>query len=233
MARRSLSSFRPGALILAFLIATFLWAVSQGQANIEQVFTVPIELRKIPDSLVITEQNAEALSIHVRGTAAALRNIAKDGLAFPVDMESSKRGVTTINVPNPPVSLPRGVNATQLAPSQVTIRLDSRARKSVSVRPDIEGEPAEGFRLKDLRVMPSRVWLAGARSQVLRLEEVVTQPIVLTGLAASEEREVRLYLGGGSVWKEDEQPVRVVIEIEALELEGPTEGLLPAQEETG
>ena len=79
-----------------------------------------------------------------------------------------------------------------------------------------EGEPAEGFRLKDLRVVPSRVWLAGARSQVLKLEEVVTQPIVLTGLETSEEREVRLYLGSGSVWKEDDEPVKIVIEIEAL-----------------
>lgn len=216
MARRRISSFRPGALILAFLIASFLWAVSQGQANQEHVFNVPIVLEAIPETLVITEQNADVLSIHVRGTAAELRNIEKDALSFPVDLSSSKRGVTTINIPSPPVDLPRGVSTTQIAPSQITIRLDSKARKSVTVRPDIEGEPAEGFRLKDLRVVPSRVWLAGARSQVLKLEEVVTQPIVLTGLETSEEREVRLYLGSGSVWKEDDEPVKIVIEIEAL-----------------
>jgi len=49
---------------------------------------------------------------------------------------------------------------------------------------------------------------------------VVTQPVDLSGLAESEEREVRLYLGGGSVWKEDEEPVRVVIDIEPIEVEG-------------
>jgi len=233
MARRRISSFRPGALILAFLIASFLWAVSQGQANIERILTLPIELRNIPESLVVTEQNAESLSIHVRGSAAALRNIDEDGLLYLVDLESSKRGPTTKVVTNPPVPLPRGVNATQFAPSVVVVQLDARARKSVSVRPDIEGEPAEGFRLKDLRVMPSRVWLAGARSQVLGLEEVVTQPIVLTDLSQSEEREVRLYLGGGSVWKETEEPVRVMIEIEPLAPEAPPDGLVPAQEEIG
>lgn len=219
MARRRYSNFRPGAMILAVLIASFLWAVSQGQANVEQVFDVPIELRGIPDSLVITERNSDVLSLHVRGTAAALRNIDKDSLVYPVDLTSSKRGTTTINVPNPPVSLPRSVTTSQIAPSQITIRLDSKARKSVSVRADIEGEPAEGFRLKELRVVPSRVWLAGARSQVLALDEVVTQPVDLRGLAASEEREVRLYLGGGSVWKEDDEPVRIVIEIEPIEVE--------------
>ena len=230
MARRRIQSFRPGALILAFLIASFLWAVSQGQANIEQVLAVPVELRGIPESLVVTEQNADELSIHVRGTAAALRNIEKNALSFSVDVSSSARGVTTVNVPNPPLSLPRGVSTTQIAPSQITIRLDSRARKSVSIRPDLEGEPAEGFRLKDLRVVPSRIWLAGARSQVLKLDEVVTQPIVLTGLAQSEEREVRLYLGGGSVWKEDETPVRVQIEIEPIEQEEPVEVSSPGED---
>ncbi|MEE2665291.1 MAG: CdaR family protein [Myxococcota bacterium] len=227
--RRRISSFRPLLLVSAFLIASLLWALSQGQANIEQVLTVPVELRGVPESLVITERKADELSIHVRGSAAALRNIEKDQLSFPIDISSSKRGVTTINVPNPPVSLPRGVSTTQLAPSQITLRLDAKARKPVTVHPDLEGEPAEGFRLKDLRVVPSRVWLAGARSQVLKLDEVVTEPIVLTGLAESEEREVRLYLGGGSVWKEDEEPVRIVIEIEAiepdetLEVDGPGE----------
>ncbi len=232
MARRRISSFRPGALLLAFLIASFLWALSQGQANIEQVLTVPIEVHGISESLVITEQNADELSLHVRGTAAALRNIEKDSLSFPVDISSSTRGVTTINVPNPPVTLPRGVSSTQLAPSQLTLHLDSIARKSVSVRPDLEGEPAEGFILKDLRVVPSRVWLAGARSQVLEREEVVTEPIVLTGLSESEEREVRLYLGGGSVWKADEEPVRIVIEIEAIQADE-TIGDGAAGEKTG
>ena len=89
MARRRYSNFRPGAMLLAFLIGSFLWAVSQGQANVEQVFEVPIELRDIPESLVITERNADVLSLHVRGTAAALRNINKDALVYPVDLASS------------------------------------------------------------------------------------------------------------------------------------------------
>ena len=49
------------------------------------------------------------------------------------------------------------------------------------------------------------------------------------GLAESEEREVRLYLGGGSVWKEDEEPVRIVIEIEAIEEEETLESVLPGE----
>ena len=215
MARR-MSNFRPGALLLAFLIACFFWAVSQGQTDTEQVFEIPIELREISDELVITEQNVDAITVNVRGTPASLRNLEPDNLVFPVDLSRSTRGVTTVNVPNPPVDLPRGVLPSSLSPSQVLIKLERKGRKSVAVRADIEGEPAEGFRLKELRVVPSRVWLAGARPQVNRLEEVVTEPIDLSALEESQEREVRLFLGGGTVWKEGDEPVKVVIEIEPV-----------------
>ena len=36
----------------------------QGQANIEQVLDVPVELHGIPEALVITEQNADELTPH-------------------------------------------------------------------------------------------------------------------------------------------------------------------------
>ena len=55
--------------------------------------------------------------------------------------------------------------------------------------------------------------MTGARGQVLRLREVVTEPIDLTGLNENEEREVSLLLGAGTVRMEKEEAVRVVLHI--------------------
>ena len=61
----------------------------------------------------------------------------------------------------------------------------------------------------------------------------MTEPIDLAGLHKSENREVRLFLGGGTIWVEDTQPVTVHIEIEAdLPVELPTELPAEAPEET-
>ena len=49
----------------------------------------------------------------------------------------------------------------------------------------------------------------------MRLNEVVTEAIDIAGLAASEKREVRLVLGGGTVWAEDNTPIQVEVRIEA------------------
>ena len=48
----------------------------------------------------------------------------------------------------------------------------------------------------------------------MRLTEIVTEPINLSGLKADEEKEVRINLGGGTVWLEDTSPVKVLVRVE-------------------
>jgi YbbR domain-containing protein len=76
-------------------------------------------------------------------------------------------------------------------------------------------------------IEPAKVWLEGARSQVMRLNEVVTEAIDISGLTESAQRDVRLVLGGGTVWAEDSTPLKVQVRIEPepepeplLDLEG-------------
>ena len=84
----------------------------------------------------------------------------------------------------------------------------------MGVRAEVAGTPAPGFHLAGVEVVPAKVWLEGARSQVMRLNAVATESIDIAGLAASEKREVRLVLVGGTVWAENNEPVQVEIRIE-------------------
>ena len=138
----------------------------------------------------------------------------RTGLRFPVDLGGAQRGVTEVEVPDQPIDLPRGSAVVSRSPSRVSVRLERKGRRSVGVRPDVMGEPAAGFRLKEIEVEPRRVWLAGARTEVMRLAEVVTEPIDLTGLRQDVEREVRVFLGAGTVWMEEAKPVKVTVHIE-------------------
>ena len=95
------------------------------------------------------------------------------------------------------------------------MRFEKRGRKAVGVRAEIEGTPAPGFHVAGVEIEPEKVWLEGARSQVMRLNEVVTESIDIAGLAANAQEEVRLVLGGGTVWAEENAPVQVTIRIEA------------------
>ena len=103
------------------------------------------------------------------------------------------------------------------SPATLEVEFERRGRRAVRIRADIEGEPAPGFLMGEVGVDPPRVWLTGARSEVMRLTEVVTETIELAGAQASIDRQVRLSLGGGHVWMEENRPVRVRIPIEPVE----------------
>jgi YbbR domain-containing protein len=101
------------------------------------------------------------------------------------------------------------------SPSGVTVKFERRGAKVVRVRPDLEGEPEAGFQVVGVTVQPDRVRIVGARSEVMRLNEVITETVNLTGVRETLEREVRLPLGPRNLWMEDPSPVRVRVEIAA------------------
>ena len=64
-------------------------------------------------------------------------------------------------------------------------------------------------------VDPAEITLVGARSQVMRLREVRTDAVELSGLNADTTREVRVSPQRGNVRVESDQTIRVRLIIEA------------------
>ena len=215
-----------GALALG--IATFLWGIAHGASSVERGFDIPISFHGVPDDLVITGQSTDSIDIRVRGSRAALRNVDPTKLEYVFDVSGAKPGHAAYEVDVSRFDLPRGGTVVSRSPATLEIDVERRGRKSVRIRPDIEGEPAPGFLVGEIVVDPPRVWLTGARSEVMRLSEVVTETVDVTGLTQPVEREVRVSLGGGHVWLEQSQPVRIRIPIEAVE-----GGRVPADQERG
>jgi len=209
------ASFRPGVLVLAFLIAIFLWGIASGTTDAERGLDIPVVLHKMNDGLVVIDQSVDEINVRVMGSRAALRNVKPDSFKYEVDVSGGKPGVAVYDVDVSRIDLPRGARFVSHSPSRVQVRFEKRGRKSVEVRAELEGEPAPGHHLVSVLVKPSKIWLAGARSQVMRLDEVATETINLAGLDTDTEMDVRVNLRGGStVWMEEQEPVTVQIRIE-------------------
>ncbi len=215
-------NLRPGVMVLALAISVFIWAVAQGTSSVIQSFDVEVELVGVEEGLVVTNQSSDEINVRLRGSRAALRNLDTDQLKYRVDARGGKPGLARYEVDVEAIDHPTGTQFVGYSPSELEVRFEKRGRKAVAVRAEIAGEPAPGFHVAGVRVEPERVWLEGARSQVMRLNEVVTEAVDIAGLAASETREVRLVLGGGTVWAEDTEPVEVEIRIEADPTPEPT-----------
>jgi YbbR domain-containing protein len=213
MARR-FSNLHFGSLLLAMAIAVFLWGIANGTRDIERGFNIAVEIHGVSDSLVVTDQSADDINVRVAGSRAALNNLNPAKLQYLVDVSDQKSGVGEYEVELSRIDLPRNIEPRSHSPSRIQIRMERRGRKAVGVRADVEGKPAPGYRLVAVRVLPGRVWVVGARSHVMRLSEILTEPVDVSGLTESQQREVRPIIGGGTVWLEEDKPITLHIDIE-------------------
>jgi len=215
MARRRRSgNLRYGFMAVA--IAMVLWGIAHGEKRTERNVDIPVALYGLPDDIVVTDQSTREINIRVQGGRAALRNVSPTTMEYPVIVEGAKPGPAIYDIEATHIDAPRGVKVVSRSPARIELKFEPKGRKNVRIRPDIEGEPAEGFLLGEIVVEPERVWLAGARSDVLRLSEVATETVDITGHANPLEKEVRLALGSGHVWMEEDQPIKVRVQVDAI-----------------
>jgi YbbR domain-containing protein len=199
--------------VLALVAAFGLWGVSHSTSSVERGFDIPVVPRNVPGELVITGQSTDAVNIRVRGTNAALRRLSVAELEYPVDLAGSRPGDTEREVELAVMDLPRGAQIVSRSPASLEFTLERKSTRAVKVRPDLDGEPAPGFAIGEVAVEPPRVRIAGARSEVLRLSEVLTETIDLTGADAPFERKVRALPGGLHVWLDGAEEVMVRIDV--------------------
>jgi YbbR domain-containing protein len=203
-----------GYQLLAVAIALFLWVVARGTASVERGFDIPVVLQGVPDDLVVVDQGADVVNVRLLGTRAALRNFDPQDLEYAIDISTSKPGQAAFEVDLSRFDLPRGARVVSRSPSRIELSFERRIAKTLKVKPDLEGTPAEGYRVAGVNVDPPRVRVSGARSEVLRLTDVATETIEVGGATAPIEKEVRVAPGPGHLWAEAPKvvTVRVVVE---------------------
>lgn len=227
---RWLGNLHIGLLALALVIAFFLWSFTHGTSATEIGFDVTVELQGVPETLVVTQQSADAVNIKVSGSRAALRNVTANKLRYQIDVSGAKRGQGDYQINPLRIELPGNATVVSHSPAHLQVDFELRGRKAVAVSAELKGEVADGHRVAGVFVEPDRVWLTGARSQVLRLTRVITEPIDITGFRETTESEATLFLGTGQVWMEENAPVRVTVIVEIEEPLEPPRELGPGQE---
>ena len=205
---------------LALGIALLLWAVASGTSDLDRGFDVPIAFESVPENLVIVDKSTDEVNLRVQGSRASLRNVSPGDMEYRLVVDGAKQGVADYEVDVTRFDLPRGARIVASSPSSIEVKFERRGTKVVRVRPDLEGEPAAGYLIADVAVEPDRVRITGARSEVLRLTEVITETVALSGISESFEREVKLTVGARNAWVEDPESVRVRVTVNPSEATG-------------
>jgi YbbR domain-containing protein len=218
MAMRSGKNLRYA--LLAIVISMALWGVAHGGSKTQKEYDLPVVFNGLPDHLVITDQSTSKINVRVQGSRAAFRNAKFGEMEYIENVAGGKPGRARYEVNDQRLDTPRGLQIVGLSPSEMLVRFERRGRKNVKIRSEVEGELPEGYTLVKITIEPQRVWLTGARSNVIRMSEVLTETIDVSSLRESEEREVGLAVSAEHVWVEDDVTVTVKIDVQPPE---PTE----------
>ncbi|PLY02810.1 MAG: YbbR domain pair protein [Desulfuromonas sp.] len=166
--------------LLSLLFATVLWLFIVGEQKLERGFSVPLELKNLPESLMVTSEVPSHIDVRIIGPRTLLVNQDPAQLSISIDLKGLKEGVSTFRRLEDRINLPGGMRVSRLFPSYVDIKLEEMVERELQPKVVFEGTLPEGLEVERVVLGEELVKVSGARSEVTRLKEVRTEPILLT-----------------------------------------------------
>ncbi|MBU1628209.1 hypothetical protein KKB18_12650, partial [bacterium] len=203
---------------IAFLSALLLWSLATSQNLSESSFIVDLKITNIPKDYIISKKSDIKLSIAVAGPKSMISKL--DSFAFNAIYkmpENVKSGEFSFRISPTDIYGPSGVDVKSVSPSFIRISLDKAATKLVNIRAEIVGNPAEGYNVTKVELIPSQVNISGPEEMMSQITEVKTEtPFDVTGLDGPYRQKVRLLLDDKSFSFVDIQFTTVNIDIEPI-----------------
>ncbi len=179
---------------LSLLIGVTLWYAVAREQGAEFAFSIPLELRDVPDGLEVVEESVQQVDVRLRGPSEILRGLTPQDLSVGIDLSGAEPGERVAYLTPSDVAVPFGARVIRVTPANVQIALDRTLERTVNVIPRVSGSPAEGFELAGITLSLVSVVVVGPASQIGSLEEVTTEPVSAEGLRQPFSRTVRLEL---------------------------------------
>ena len=177
----------PMQFLVALIGASLLWYALANQRS-ENISVRGVKARltlvNIPNDLVLTSSVPYTVSLQLRGPLSrALR--APEVL---LDLADARPGLNSYPIHERDIEeLPDEVDVVSVDPSAITLELERQETRQLPVKPVIDGVPAIGFMVGEIRVIPSQYTVQGPESLLLALDSVATSAISIEGASGPLE----------------------------------------------
>jgi YbbR domain-containing protein len=205
-----------GLKMTAVALGALLWFTVSGERVERKVPRVPIYYRNLPASLEITEQ-PDSVDVSVRGKYADVSRI--QDIAITADLGGAGQGANVLPLRVDQVTVPPGVEVMQIDPGTVTVWLERSDVLNVPIRPNLDGEPAPGYRVREYLVEPAVVTIVGPQSRLKPTTIAVTERISIEGAMETLVQVVSVGVGDAQLRLQDPITARVTVFIEPEPIE--------------
>jgi YbbR domain-containing protein len=178
-----------GLKLIALLLACIVWfnvSAPRRERVRERIVTAPISLVGLTNDLVITTDIPSSVAVRVRGRTSDLRTLATTSLDVPVDLSWIQQpGDVEISIRPQAINVPAEIEVFSIEPNKVRFRIEQLRQRAVPIRPFLAGQQPGGYLVGEPTADPPLALVSGPASQILKLSEVATERIIMTGRTAT------------------------------------------------
>jgi len=199
--------------LFALLFAIVLWVHASTRGQSEVNFVIPLELRNIPSELAVIGDVPGFVDVRVRGEDSKLRVLSSDDVKVGLDLSDAEEGEVRYTITDNNIAVPTGLDVVKISPVAVRLVFDTKVKKQLVVKPILIGEPASGYEVAEVSVIPHEVGATGPKSELKGMESVSTEPISIQGLKGGLENRVALQKPASGYVRLDDNHVIVMITV--------------------
>ncbi len=179
---------------ISLILAIGLWSFVGGEDRVDKNVMIPIEIINLPRDLVISNQFKKEIEVSVSGPRSMILEMNNRAITRQVDLSSATPGTMVIVNDNDQIPVPRGITVQRVQPSSIILSLDKLIQRKFPISARTIGNVADGYYLKELKMDPDVITIAGPQTILSQVEELHTRPINLEGMKQSAQRQVPLEL---------------------------------------
>ena len=203
-----------GIKLVSLGLSLTLWFYVTSKGKTEMTITIPLELRNVPQDMVVVGDVTGSLEVRVQGQERVLRDISLGKKVVGIlDLSMARIGENTVQISPDDIRRPADVTITHISPSEISVKLEQLVRKTFRLKPVLHGAPASGHRLVKITVTPPKITVEGPESVMTVLDKLQTMPIDIQGAEETMTVEPKIdYQGQPVKLLENNISIRILIE---------------------
>ena len=171
-----------GTKLVALGITAALWLGVTGlqKPTSRRLNSVPLILNFSSD-MEATNSPLKEVDIVVTGDKTKISRLRSEDLVVSIDLTDVTPGERTLQLTpeNINVDLPSGLKIDEIQPGKIAVKLERVEEREIAVKPEIEGNVADGFEIYAQTILPTKVRVRGPESFVKSLDSISTEKISL------------------------------------------------------
>jgi YbbR domain-containing protein len=168
------------------LFALFFWMAVSGVKTSEISLNGIIEYTGIPEEMALASGWTGPVNLRIRGSRGLLAGISANNLRVRLNLAEAREGTNFLTIAQADVEVPPGVQITSIKPSVIKLVLEKIDARTYRVDAQIVDSLPVGITMRSITIDPPQVRLEGPRSQLNKIQRVMTEPISLADISADK-----------------------------------------------